>query len=105
MSRYPFLLIAIVLLMLAMSLAGPVLDPEPIEAELKPVLVSSAKQWDHTKAYYQKVNMPDGSKLELKSRVPLTKEQWQQKADNIQKDINEQSEPEICPTCGGSGLL
>ena len=66
----------------------------------KPVLVSDAKQWELTGAYYQKVTMPDGSRQELKSRTPLTKIQWQKMADDIYKAIKNEPMPEICPTCG-----
>ena len=75
-------------------------QPEPIED--KPVLVSEAKQWDLTKVYYQKVTMPNGYKVELKSKTPLTKEQWQAKADDlweIQQQL-EADKPKVCPYCG-----
>ena len=79
--------------------AQPVIEPiEPIE--VKPVLIYDAKQWDLTKAWYQKVTMPDGSRLELKSKIPLTKLQWQKIADDVQKSIEAEPKPEICPTCG-----
>jgi hypothetical protein len=71
---------------------------EPIKE--KPILLSDAKQWEHTGAYYQKVIMPDGLRLELKSRTPLSKEQWQKMADDIQKAIENEPKPEICPVCG-----
>ncbi len=70
-----------------------------------PVLISDAKQWEITGAYYQKVALPDSSKLELKSREFLTEEQWQKLADDKWKskqiELNQQEKtPQICPNCG-----
>ncbi len=79
------------------------LEPEPVE--IKPVLVRDAKQWELTKAYYQRVALPDGSRLELKSKTPLTKEQWQALADRQWKARQEEPEPEMCPHCGGTGQI
>jgi len=63
-------------LVLLLILAGmAIFEPKPVE--VKPVLVSSAKQWDLTKAYYQKVTMPDGSRQELKSKTPLDIKGWE----------------------------
>ena len=44
-------------LLILLILAMTIFEPKPVE--VKPVLVSSAKQWDLTKAYYQKVTMPE----------------------------------------------
>ncbi|NVM22107.1 MAG: hypothetical protein HWN68_10055 [Desulfobacterales bacterium] len=78
-----------------LSIAKPV--------QIKPVLKDEVNHWQingKTVAYYQKVTMPDGSMLELKSRTPLTKAQWQKLADDIQKAIENEPKPQICPTCG-----
>ena len=65
--------------------------------EVKPVLFKAAKQWDLTKAYYQKVTMPDGTRQELKSRKPLTDKQWLELAEKV---YVKPLEPEVCPSCG-----
>jgi hypothetical protein len=72
-------------------------EPEPIDE--KPV-VGVAEKWDLTGRYYNKVTMPDGSKVELKSKTSLTKAQWQKLAEDYQKAIEAIPEPEVCPTCG-----
>ena len=74
---------------------------------VKPVLKESHTWSMYGKpiAYYQRVKMSDGSTVELKSKTPLTEKQWQAKADEIQKAIDEQPVFTICPTCGGSGEI
>ena len=98
MKRLLLIGMAITIASVAVYLAAqPVIEPiEPIE--VKPVLISEAKQWDLTKVYYQRIIMPDGTKQELKSRTPLTKSQWQAMAEKAY--IKPGPEPEICPTCG-----
>ena len=78
----------------------PVIEPIEEPIEVKPILVSTAKQWDLTGAYYQKVTMPDGSKQELKEWKPLTTKQWQAMADEAWKNREIEPEPQICPHCG-----
>ena len=86
-----------------------VFEPKPVEPiEVKPVLVKEAKQWDLTKAYYRKVEMPDGSKVELKIRPstdpnvpPPDDKQWEalaQKQWEAMKAV-EISMPENCMDC------
>ena len=71
---------------------------EPIPIEVKPVLVKTAKQWDLTKAYYQKVEMPDGTRQELKSWKPLIDKQWLELAEKVY--VKPEPLPEVCPACG-----
>lgn len=88
-----------------------ILGFEPIPG--KPVLIDRVNHWQimsegklTTIAYYKKVILPDGTKVELKSKIPLTKEQWQKMADNYWKTIKreEQNKPEPCTHCGGTGI-
>jgi hypothetical protein len=81
------------LLLVLALVACAVTQPVAIE---KPVLVSTAKQWQMTGAYYQRVKMPDGSVQEIKSRTPLTAKQWQALAE----ELNVSEKEEVCPTCG-----
>ena len=87
----------LILLLLCGSVA--IFEPEPVE--VKSVLVSSAKQWDLTKNYYQRVIMPDGSRQELKSKTPLDVKGWEALATkqwNAMKAV-EVSMPENCLDC------
>jgi len=79
-----------------------VFEPKPVEPiEVKPVLVKEAKQWDLTKAYYRKVEMPDGSKVELKSRKVLDDKGWEALATKQWDAVKavELSLPENCMDC------
>ena len=60
----------------------------------KPVLVKGEYVFEHTGRYYHKVKMPDGSTQEIKSLVPLTQKQWEERAV---KAYVKPVEPE--PTC------
>ena len=75
--------------------------------EVKPVLFKAAKQWDLTKAYYRKVEMPDGSRPELKSRKVLDDKGWQELAQKQWDAVKqaEENQPTICPYCGGTGFV
>ena len=86
-------------LLILLILAMTIFEPKPVE--VKPVLVSSAKQWDLTKAYYQKVTMPDGSRQELKSRTPLDVKGWEALAAKQWEAAKavEVSMPENCMDC------
>ena len=93
-----------ILVILAMAIFEPADNkPDPIVIKPKPIPVKVAKQWELTKAYYQHFTMPDLSRPELKSIVRLTPIQWQAKADEYWKIMQEakQNEPKICPFCGG----
>ena len=73
--------------------------PEPIAIQITDM--QPVEQWDLTKAYYRHVKLPDGSKVELKSKIVLTDKQWLQKADEIYKGKLEfEKMPETCPFCG-----
>jgi len=92
--------LVLLLLILAMAIFEPV-EPKPLLIEVKPVLISKAKQWDLTKAYYQKVTMPDGSRQELKSWKALDDKGWEalaQKQWDAMKAV-EVSMPENCLDC------
>jgi hypothetical protein len=91
----------------------PIEEPKPIELTIeqkvatmtvKEVIKVEQKQWDLTKAYYQRVILPDGSTQELKSKVSLTKEQWLAEAKEMYRQQLEMEkatlEVKICPTCG-----
>ena len=94
--------IIVTLIMLGLGVVSlGIFEPVPEPVEPQPVLVSEAKQWDLTKAYYRKVKMPDGSRQELKSRTPLDAKQWEalaQKQWDAMKAI-EESQPENCMDC------
>ena len=106
MKRTIQLIIVYCLLTIAVCYAVFESEPEPVE--VKPVLVKTAKQWDLTKAYYQKVTMPDGSRQELKIRPdpdpnvpPPDAKQWEalaQKQWDAMK-AGELSQPENCMDC------
>ena len=87
----------------AVLFASADFSPDPVTE--KPVLAKPAEAWMINKtlvAYYQKVKLPDGSNVELKSKVLLTDKQWQAKADafwEAQKKA-ELEKPKICPYCG-----
>ena len=66
---------------IAASLAIFEPNPEPMPVEVRPVLQNDAWQWTETQAWYRNAILPDDSKLELKSKIQLTKKQWQQLAD------------------------
>ena len=105
MKRTIQLIIVYCLLTIAVCYAVFESEPEPVE--VKPVLVKTAKQWDLTKAYYRKVEMPDGSKVELKSRKPLDDKGWQELAQKQWDAVKqaEENQPTICPYCGGTGFV
>lgn len=81
-------------------------DIEPVPTDSNIVQISDMKpvtQYELTKAYYRKVKLPDGSKVELKSRILLTDKQWQELAQKVyESNIKEEINPEICPHCGRS---
>ena len=85
-----------------MLLALAVFEPEPVDQ--KPVFEKPAEEWkihDKTVAFYRDCKLPDGRKVELKSKTPLTDQQWQKKADDYYKAvIEEETKLEICPFCG-----
>lgn len=93
-------IIVIVLIIVACSFSKIVTPPleEPKSIEVKPVLVEGPKQWSLTKAYYQKVKMPDGIIAELKSKKPLITIEWQALAEKSY--IKPEPLPSICPFCG-----
>ena len=99
----------IALIFIISWLGGGGLHPSPISEDdkiinamtVKNTVKAEVKQWELTKAYYQRVIMPDGTKQELKSRTLLTKEQWLVLAKNIYRaKLEEQKEPDMCPHCG-----
>ena len=95
--------IILILIVLVLAVAAyAVFEPKPVEPiEVKPVLVKEAKQWDLTKAYYQKVTMPDGSRQELKSRKVLDDKGWEALAAKQWEAAKavEVSMPENCLDC------
>jgi len=84
-------ILIIVCLCVVIVFAGPALLEKPT--------ISTAQKWDMTGKYYMRVTLADGSTVELKDDNPLTKAQWQKKANKYQKD-SVILEPEICPCCG-----
>ncbi len=84
MKRFGFRLAILVLICLVfcMAFAQPAIDPiGPIDpVEKKPALVKSQYEFEHTGRFYHKVKMPDGSTQEIKSLVPLTPKQWEERA-------------------------
>ena len=91
----------ITILLFAISAIGGQ-DIEPIEpVEIKISDMQPAKTWELTGAIYRKVLLPDGSKVELKSREALPDGEWLKLADRIWQDVKEEAqEPKICPHCG-----
>ena len=97
-----------ILLILAMAIFEPKEPVKPIEPiEVKPALATAIKEpWmmgKHIMGYYQHINMPDGTRPQLKSKVPLDEKGWLALADK-QWDAMKQEElnqPKICPYCGG----
>lgn len=95
--------LAIVILLAAVAVYAAVGQPiiKPVPIDDKPVLIDSEKAWlmyGKPVAYYHRVIMPDGSKHELKSRVPLSKGEWLKLAEKAY--IEPEQDPEFCPHCG-----